>query len=123
MSIPENLMLFFPKLWRSSLLLTLGLTLVLLLGWQLGARAQSTSQLEMRLSRLESENTLLKSRVSRLESAGSDASSSSLPDSPSITPSDASSSTLADDPVFKRLATLVIELRERIIALETRLQP
>ncbi|MBD3885088.1 hypothetical protein IFO70_25485 [Phormidium tenue FACHB-886] len=107
-----------PKLWRSCLLLALAI----LLGWQLSARAQSTSQLDARLSRLESANTLLQSRISRLESSLSGASSSRniTPEAPSVGAPAASGSALADDPVFKRLATLVIELRERIIALEAR---
>lgn len=109
----------FSKLWRSCLLLVLAI----LLGWQLSARAQSTSQLDARLSRLESANTLLQSRISRLESSLSGASTSrniTLPEAPSVSAPAASGSALAEDPVFKRLATLVIELRERIIALEAR---
>jgi hypothetical protein len=107
-------MQFFSKLWRSGFFFAL----ILMFCWQLSTPAQVNSQLDARVSRLESENTLLRSRISRLETNQSRPSSSSPP---VISPSapDLPTSTLADDPVFKRLATLVIELRERIIVLET----
>ena len=112
-------MQFLPKLWRSGLFFAL----ILIFCWQLSTPAQSTSQLDIRISRLESENTLLRSRVGRLETSQSRPSSgSSAPTIPPSARSDLPASTLADDPVFKRLATLVIELRERIIALEARFQ-
>ena len=112
-------MQFLPKLWRSGLFFVL----ILIFCWQLSSPAQSTSQLDARVSRLESENTLLRSRISRLETGQSRPSSgSSAPAIPPSARSDQPTSTLADDPVFKRLATLVIELRERIIALEAHFQ-
>ena len=113
-------MQFLPKLWRSGLFFVL----ILIFCWQLSSPAQSTSQLDTRVSRLESENTLLRSRVSRLETSQSrPGSGSTAPSIAPSAPSDLSTSTLADDPVFKRLATLVIELRERIVALEAHFQP
>jgi hypothetical protein len=83
--------------------------------------AQSTSQLSSRISRLESENSLLRSRIGRLESQLSNigrASDIEIPDVPSQ--STAGGSTLSSDPMFNNLATLVIELRDRIIDLENR---
>ncbi|NJN86226.1 MAG: hypothetical protein HC881_07820 [Leptolyngbyaceae cyanobacterium SL_7_1] len=78
--------------------------------------AQIPSSVSTRISRLESENSMLRSRLSRLESdvarlgrgAGVDLSPAPLP---------APAGTTAE-PTFDRLATLVIELRERIVALE-----
>lgn len=98
------------------------LLLLLWLSWQGVTPAQSTGQLESRLSRIELENATLRSRVNQLESqvsrlsssAGIDFSSQPAPADraiPSISP-------LADDPTFKRLATLVIELKERVVAVE-----
>jgi hypothetical protein len=77
--------------------------------------AQIPSSVSTRISRLESENSQLRSRLGRLESAvarlgrgeGVDLSPSPLP-----IPAEAAS------PQFDRLATLVIELRERVVALE-----
>jgi hypothetical protein len=83
--------------------------------------AQSTSQLSSRISRLESENSLLRSRLGRIESRLSQVGQLPDLDIPESTPQISGESPLATDPMFTRLATLVIELRERIIALETRL--
>jgi hypothetical protein len=95
----------------------------LLLSWQAATPAQSTAQLEARLARIESENTMLRSRISRLENSITRLSrgGGTLSEAPTIDPPSSIGSGLADDPVFKRLATLVIELRERIIAVEERL--
>ncbi len=99
------------------------LTLILLLwfSWQIVTPAQSTTQLESRLSRIELENATLRSRISQLESQVSRLNSNAGIDfSPSL-PNDrpaSAASPLADDPTFKRLATLVIELKERVVAVE-----
>lgn len=98
-------------------LLILALVLLLFVGFQETVAAQSTAQLSSRISRLESENSVLRSRLSRLESQVARvgrASGVAIPDQPPI----AADSALADDPMFDRLATLVIELRDRIIVLE-----
>ncbi|MBI4780497.1 MAG: hypothetical protein HY785_04170 [Oscillatoriophycideae cyanobacterium NC_groundwater_1537_Pr4_S-0.65um_50_18] len=84
--------------------------------------AQSTTQLESRVSRLESENTTLRSQISQLQNSVSRLSRNTgveLPPAPIST--SVSGSGLADDPVFKRLATLVIELKERVVAVEEEL--
>jgi BMFP domain-containing protein YqiC len=90
--------------------------------FQSAGSAQSLGQLSAQISRLESENTVLRSRLSQLESQVSRigrAAGVQIPapnaEAPSLT------SPLASDPTFSRLATLVIELRERIVALENRL--
>ena len=100
----------------------LGLLLVVLflITWQTATPAQD-SFLSSRISRLETENTSLRSRLSRLESAVSRLNIDTgidyaqpiqdeivIPDAP-----------LSADPMFDRLATLAIELKERIVALET----
>lgn len=81
--------------------------------------AQSFSSVNSRISQLERENSLLSSRISRLESALSRAGSGSYsaPAEPNYTPP---ASPILEDPAFERLATLVIELRDRIITLEER---
>lgn len=91
----------------------------------------ASSGLESRISRLESETLQLRAQLSRLETqlsrlAGIEPHpparvSQSVPPSNLISPSQRSQSLLGDDPMFKRLATLVIELKERIVALENRL--
>jgi hypothetical protein len=94
--------------------------LFLWFSWQSVAPAQSTTQLESRLSRIELENTALRSRIGQLESQVSRLSANAGVDfSPTAADRPVSAvSSLADDPTFKRLATLVIELKERVIAVE-----
>ncbi|MCU0567457.1 MAG: hypothetical protein MUF49_12765 [Oculatellaceae cyanobacterium Prado106] len=101
------------------------LALVWLLSWQSPAPAQSVSQLDSRLSRLEADTTALRSSVNRVENQLARLSNQAGIEYPRTTESDRPSgvTALADDPTFKRLATLVIELRERIVALEERLPP
>ena len=81
--------------------------------------AQS-SGLDARVSRLESANSSLRSQISRLESQidrVSRAAGVSVPTAPPLG-SDPRTTALAEDPTFRRLATLVIELRDRIAVLE-----
>lgn len=99
------------------------LTLILLLwfSWQSVTLAQSTTQVESRLSRIELENATLRSRVNQLESQVSRLSANAGIDFSQSVPIDRSApatSPLAEDPTFKRLATLVIELKERVVAVE-----
>jgi hypothetical protein len=99
------------------------LTLILSLwfSWQTITPAQSTTQLESRLSRIELENTNLRSRINQLESQVARLSSNAGIGFSQPVPADRSTPTaspLADDPTFKRLATLVIELKERVVAVE-----
>ncbi|MBD0346906.1 MAG: hypothetical protein ICV63_19180 [Coleofasciculus sp. Co-bin14] len=84
--------------------------------------AQSSFALESRVSALEAENFQLRSQITRIESqltGLSRQSSSSDPIRvPSQAPPRANQQVSSSDPMFKRLATLVIELKERIQALE-----
>ncbi len=116
----EWVIMGFSKLFRS--LVVLALTLFLILGWQTFTLAQSnTAFLSSRVSRLESENSALRSRISRLESDIARISSSIGLNYNYSTPSESGDplpSTASSDPMFDRLATLAIELRDRIIVLE-----
>ncbi len=82
--------------------------------------AQSLSSLESRIFRLESENAQLRSHLNRLEG---ELSRSSFPiprnniPAPGLPPR-ANQQVLPSNPMFQRLATLVIELKERINVLE-----
>lgn len=107
--------------WRR-VALVIGLALVLLaIAPSLHhTRALAQSGVESRVFRLESEAVMLRARVSQLESQVSRLSRASGLPAASAPPQESpvGESALADDPTFKRLATLVIELRDRIIALE-----
>ena len=92
--------------------------------------AQSTGYLESRISRIEAENSQLRSQVANLESQVYRLSSSAnfprqptnapVPrPSPSSTPARGNRQRVSQDPMFDRLANLVIELKERVRALET----
>jgi hypothetical protein len=108
---------------RFKMLGILAFTLLLLFLGQSRSPAQTTTQLESRLSRLEFENNALQTSLNQLEAQVSRLSSSAgLDFSLNATPSSgvAPASALADDPMFKRLATLVIELKERVVAVEER---
>jgi len=86
--------------------------------------AQSLSSLQSRIFRLESENAQLRSRFSRLEGElsrlggrlPSPTPRSNIP--APVVPPRANQQVSSSDPMFQRLATLVIELKERINALE-----
>jgi outer membrane murein-binding lipoprotein Lpp len=101
--------------------LALIIALVILSG---GTLAQSSSALESRVSRLEVDNYQLRSQISRLESQLSELSGRSASQTPSPTrpappaPRSPNRQVLSSDPMFNRLATLVIELKERVQALE-----
>ncbi len=87
--------------------------------------AQSSAALESRISRLESDNFQLRSQISRLESQVAAMSGRSVPSrTPSANiqtppaPPRVNQQVSSSDPMFNRLATLVIELKERIQVLE-----
>ena len=122
-------------LFQARRFLSLGV-LTLALGWQCLSSiqpssaqpssalliAQSTTQLESRVSRLESENSTLRSQINQLQnSVARLGRNSGVELAPPVISSAPVGSSLADDPVFKRLATLVIELKERVVAVEDRL--
>ncbi|MCA1993896.1 MAG: hypothetical protein LDL41_17900 [Coleofasciculus sp. S288] len=88
--------------------------------------ASAQAGLESRLSRLESENFQLRSQLSRIESqlsrlGGLDSRAGRGQPAPPTASPPLPQPSLANDPMFKRLATLVIELRERVTALENQL--
>jgi polyhydroxyalkanoate synthesis regulator phasin len=86
--------------------------------------AQSSSALESRISRLEVDNYQLRSQINRLESqlaelSGRASSPTPSPNRPTLpVPRSPNRQVLSSDPMFNRLATLVIELKERVQALE-----
>jgi len=88
--------------------------------------AQSSASLESRLSRLESENFQMRAQLSNLESQlsafrsqlTSQNPSSNRQTAPSVPPR-TNRQVSSSDPMFKRLATLVIELGERVKVLES----
>ncbi|MGJ3251524.1 MAG: hypothetical protein ACFE0J_10390 [Elainellaceae cyanobacterium] len=87
------------------------------------ARAQDTG-LSFRISRLESENTRLRSRINQLETQVSRISRSSgvtVPDPVSPPATGLDDPAIASAPMFDRLATLVIETRQDVFALQDRL--
>lgn len=102
--------------------------LLLLLSRSCTSVASASSGLEARLSRLEAENFQLRSQVNRLETQVNRLSGLSSRDrpAPTLTPTPPprvpSQSMLGEDPMFKRLATLVIELKERVAALEAKVE-
>lgn len=84
--------------------------------------AQSSLALESRVSALESENFQMRSQISQIESQLATLSGRSSPSPirvPSQTPSRTNRQASSSDPMFNRLATLVIELKERVQTLET----
>lgn len=104
--------------------------LILILGFLLLPRftlAQVPAFLESRIARLEAENFQLQSQVNRIESqlvqlSGRPLSSSQRPNpnppTPQISPRNNRRQVSSSDPMFERLATLVIELKERVQSLE-----
>ena len=102
--------------------------LALILGFVLLPRftlAQEPAFLESRIARLEAENSQLRSQVSRIETqltqlSGRPLSQPSSPNQPvpQITPRTNRRQVSSSDPMFDRLATLVIELKERVQSLE-----
>lgn len=88
------------------------------------AVAQSSAGLESRLSRLESDNFQLRSQLSNLESQiaalkGQSPSPFPTPNRPATpVPPRTNRQVTSSDPMFDRLATLVIELKQRVQVLE-----
>lgn len=87
--------------------------------------AQSSAALESRISRVESDNFQLRSQIANLESQvatikGQSSSQTPIPIRPQAppVPPRANRQVTSSDPMFDRLATLVIELKQRVQALE-----
>ena len=87
-------------------------------------KAQGLSNLESRISTVEADNFQLRSRLDRIESQlarltnRSLSSRSELNRPAPLIPSRLNRQRVSADPMFDRLATLVIELKERVNALE-----
>ena len=102
--------------------------LALILGLVLLPRltlAQSPGLLESRIARIEAENFQLRSQVSRIESQLAQLSGRTRPQPstpnqpvPQISYRTNRRQVSSSDPMFDRLATLVIELKERVQSLE-----
>lgn len=86
--------------------------------------AQSSAALESRISRVESDNFQLRSQIANLESQIAALKGQSSPQTPIPTRPQAPSipprtrQITSSDPMFDRLATLVIELKQRVQSLE-----
>lgn len=106
-----------PKFLAIALLIG-SLTLLLL---QPHSPAQAQAGLDSRISRLETELVGIQNRLNQLESSRS-RQGVSVP-TPSLPSGERRGDrrVLSTDPQFDRLATLVIELKERVTATETRL--
>lgn len=95
--------------------------LILLLPLQSCVSAQAQGSLESRISRLESEIFGLKAQVTQLQSQTTRRSGTGRQPSAPGTSASAAIPKPSADPMFDRLATLAIELKERLNAVEARL--
>lgn len=107
------------KIWVLAIALIFALTI-------LSSRtlAQSSAALESRISRVESDNFQLRSQIANLEAQVAtlkgQSSSHPIPIRPQapLVPPRANRQVTSSDPMFDRLATLVIELKQRVQSLE-----
>lgn len=110
-------MRFFKHLSR--LIVGGALVLLFFLALQSITPAQDDSFLSSRINRLESENSALRSRINRLETQVSRLNADvGIGYAEPIQEDLSATGTLSSDPMFDRLATLAIELKERINVLE-----
>lgn len=108
------------KYWIIAVALIVGIVLIPQL-----TLAQSASFLEPRISRLEADSFQLRSQISRIESQLAQLTGRPLPQTPTpprqtprVPPRTPRQPVSSSDPMFERLATLVIELKERVQVLE-----
>jgi uncharacterized coiled-coil protein SlyX len=80
--------------------------------------AQETSYLESRISRLEAENYQMRSLITQLDAQVDALQQSGASRRSPTVPSRVTRTTPSSDPMFDRLATLVVELKQRINKLE-----
>lgn len=108
-------------LYQIGLILILILTITFLVQPTFTSAQLSTTELDYRVRRLENEVTDLKGRISQLQFRGAGTlPQPPLPENPdSTTPAPPPPS---DDPMFDRLATLVIELKQDVINLQERVE-
>lgn len=104
-------------------LVLVAFTLSLFVAWSPSSSAQTSQQVNFRISRLETEIRMLQSQVNQLESqiARGDRPTRVQPTAPDPEVGALDHSILAADPMFDRLATLVIETRQDVSALEDRI--
>ncbi|MCG5059680.1 hypothetical protein VB834_11715 [Limnoraphis robusta Tam1] len=111
------------NLLKSSTIFRLSLAFVtILIVWQLfsSAQASTNSQLEFRIRRLETQIGQLRGEISGLRSRSSP--SVNIVEVPPVEniPPDPRSHLMSGDPMFDRLATLVIELKQDFQQLQQR---
>ena len=99
---------------------------LVLIAWGALTPAPASSQVESRINALEVDINRIESRLNRIEQLNQLGSSGSLRvplsvPSPSQSNSQRNRSQLNREQMFDRLATLVIELKQQITALETRI--
>lgn len=113
--------------WLSLVALVLvltGLIFGLIAAWPVRTLAQTSQQVNFRISRLESDMRMLQSRINQLESQIGRSDRTPRPTIPDAESDlgEVSPSMQSSDPMFDRLATLVIEIRQDVFALEERLE-
>lgn len=112
-----------PSRWKQ-ILIVLGFAVLLLFSWQAIVPPQAPAQesytyLTSRVSRLENDNNALSARIAQLENAVSRLGGTGFDNSlPSGDATGIPNTPCSADPLFDRLATLAIELKERITTLE-----
>ncbi|MBE9181769.1 hypothetical protein IQ268_24695 [Oculatella sp. LEGE 06141] len=97
------------------------MVIVVFLIVQRSTPAPATGRVDSRVSRLESETTLIRSRLSRLETQLSRVGRASGVEIPDLNISDNVAPSPPPAPMLERLGTLLIEQRERIDRLEARI--
>jgi chaperonin cofactor prefoldin len=113
------------KPWQSAIAIGLGwlIAIAIIIG---NAQAEA-SALESRLSRLENTVFSLRSQISSLEREvrslqRQQHNNQPPPATPQPSPNQRPSADISDDPMFDRLATLAIELKQRLNKLESRVE-
>ncbi len=113
------------KPWQSAIAIGLGwlIAIAIVIG---NAKAEA-SALESRLSRLENTVFSLRSQISSLEREvrslqRQQRNNQPPPATPQASPNQRPSANISDDPMFDRLATLAIELKQRLNKLENRVE-
>lgn len=111
--------------WQSAI--AIGLAWLVAMVIIVGNSKADASALESRLSRLENTVFSLRSQISSLEREvrslqQQQRSNQPSPATPQPSPNQRPSADISDDPMFDRLATLAIELKQRLNKLENRVE-
>ena len=101
-------------------LLAIALSWLLILPLQACSPAQAQAGLDSRVSRLETDLIGVQTRLNQIE-ANRSGQGGSVPAPVAPSSDRRGDRRISADPQFERLATLVIELKERVTSLETRL--